>query len=58
MRIIQRQQGQVLVDASLTEADLVVVEGVQRMYEGIKVEHTMREQGKYEQMDRTVKVES
>lgn len=58
VRIIQRQQGQVLVDASLTEADLVVVEGVQRMYEGIKVEHTMREQGKYEQMDRTVKVES
>ncbi len=58
VRIIQRQQGQVLVDASLTEADLVVVEGVQRMYEGIKVEHTMREQGKYEQMDRTVKIES
>ena len=58
VRIIQRQQGQVLVDASLTEADLVVVEGVQRMYEGIKVEHTLREQGKYEQMDRTVKIES
>jgi membrane fusion protein (multidrug efflux system) len=58
VRIIQRQQGQVLVDGALAESELIVVEGVQRMYEGIKVEHTVREQGKYEQMEPTVKIES
>jgi membrane fusion protein, multidrug efflux system len=56
--IIQRQQGRVLVNADLKEGDLVVVEGVQRMYDGIKVEHTVRENSINEQMDRTVKIES
>lgn len=56
--IIQRQQGKVLVNADLKEGDLVVVEGVQRMYDGIKVEHTVRENSNSEQMDRTVKIES
>jgi RND family efflux transporter MFP subunit len=35
--IIQRQRGQVLVDADLGEGDLIVVEGIQRMREGIEV---------------------
>lgn len=35
--VIQRQQGQVLVDGDLREGDLVVVEGIQRMREGIDV---------------------
>jgi len=56
--IIQRQQGKVLVNAELAEGDLVVVEGVQRMYDGIEVEYTLREPGSDEPMDRTVKIES
>lgn len=56
--VIQRQQGRVLVDAELADGDLVVVEGVQRMYEGVKVEHTLRETPVREQMDSTVKIES
>lgn len=35
--IIQRQRGQVLVDADLGEGDLIVIEGIQRMREGIEV---------------------
>lgn len=35
--IIQRQQGQVLVDGDLDEGDLIVVEGIQRMREGVDV---------------------
>lgn len=56
--IIQRQQGKVLVNAALVEGDLVVVEGVQRMYEGVKVKHTRREDSQEQKMDRTVKIES
>jgi RND family efflux transporter MFP subunit len=37
--VIQRQQGQVLVDGELEEGDLIVVEGVQRMREGIGVSY-------------------
>lgn len=37
VNIVQRQQGQVLVEANLSEGDLVVVEGVQRMRDGIDV---------------------
>jgi RND family efflux transporter MFP subunit len=38
--IIQRQQGQVLVEAdNLREGDLIIVEGVQRMREGIDVSY-------------------
>jgi RND family efflux transporter MFP subunit len=35
--VIQRQQGQVLVDGSLQEGDLIVVEGIQRLREGVDV---------------------
>lgn len=56
--IIQRQQGKVLVDAKLTEGDLVVVEGVQRIFDGIEVQYTLRESGTDAPMDRTVKIES
>jgi multidrug efflux pump subunit AcrA (membrane-fusion protein) len=35
--ILQRQDGEVLVDAPLETGDLVVVEGVQRMREGTAV---------------------
>ena len=35
--VIQRQQGQVLVDGDLEDGDLIVVEGIQRMREGIDV---------------------
>ncbi|MEX2125261.1 MAG: efflux RND transporter periplasmic adaptor subunit [Woeseia sp.] len=37
--IIQRQQGRILVDADLEEGDLIIVEGVQRMREGIDVSY-------------------
>jgi multidrug efflux pump subunit AcrA (membrane-fusion protein) len=38
--IIQRQQGQVLVEGdNLKEGDLIIVEGVQRMREGIDVSY-------------------
>ncbi|HLU06023.1 MAG TPA: efflux RND transporter periplasmic adaptor subunit [Woeseiaceae bacterium] len=37
--IIQRQQGQILVDAELEEGDLIVVEGVQRVREGVEVSY-------------------
>jgi len=56
--IIQRQQGKVLVNAALAEGDLVVVEGVQRMYEGVKVKQSMREDNQEQKMDRSVKIES
>jgi RND family efflux transporter MFP subunit len=37
--VIQRQQGQVLVDGELEEGDLIIVEGVQRMRDGIGVSY-------------------
>jgi membrane fusion protein, multidrug efflux system len=37
--IIQRQKGRVLVDGELAEGDLIVVEGVQRMREGVHVSY-------------------
>jgi RND family efflux transporter MFP subunit len=37
--IVQRNEGRVLVDADLARGDLVVVEGIQRMRDGIPVEH-------------------
>jgi RND family efflux transporter MFP subunit len=37
--VIQRQQGQVLVDGELEEGDLIIVEGVQRMREGLGVSY-------------------
>lgn len=39
VQIVQRQQGVVLVDADLDEGDLVVVEGIQRMRNGVDVTH-------------------
>lgn len=56
--IIQRQQGRVLVDAELAEGNLVVVEGVQRMYDGIEVEYSERETPARDSVDSTVKIES
>jgi membrane fusion protein (multidrug efflux system) len=38
VEIIQRQQGQILVDGPLQEGDLIVVEGIQRMRPGIEVD--------------------
>jgi len=58
-KIIQRQQGRVLIDANFVEGDLIVVEGIQRMYEGIKVLHSVRTEDDYRQeVNRSVKVES
>ena len=57
-KIIQRQQGRVLVEANLVEGDLIVVEGIQRMYEGIKVLHSAHAEGNYQEINRSVKVES
>jgi multidrug efflux pump subunit AcrA (membrane-fusion protein) len=37
--VIQRQQGQVLVDGNLQEGDLIVVEGIQRLREGVDVKN-------------------
>lgn len=37
--IIQRQQGQILVDAELEEGDLIVIEGVQRVRDGVEVSY-------------------
>lgn len=37
--IVQRNEGRVLVDADLARGDLVVVEGIQRMRDGVPVEH-------------------
>lgn len=37
--IVQRNEGRILVDAELARGDLVVVEGIQRMRDGIPVEH-------------------
>lgn len=56
--IIQRQQGKVLVKAELNEGELIVVEGVQRMFEGVKVKHTMRNEITHDEVDRTVRIES
>jgi membrane fusion protein, multidrug efflux system len=37
--IIQRQQGRILVDAELSEGDLIVIEGVQRVRDGVEVSY-------------------
>lgn len=39
VNIVQRNQGRVLVDADLDRGVLIVVEGIQRMREGIAVDH-------------------
>lgn len=41
VNIVQRKQGKVLVDSSLSEGDLVVVEGIQRLREGSAVQPEM-----------------
>jgi multidrug efflux pump subunit AcrA (membrane-fusion protein) len=38
VRVVQRQQGRILLDAPLQSGDLVVAEGVQRMRQGTRVE--------------------
>lgn len=37
VRIVQRQQGRVLIDADVGEGELIVVEGIQRMRDGIDI---------------------
>jgi RND family efflux transporter MFP subunit len=39
VKIVQRQQGRVLVDADIDAGDLVVVEGIQRMRNNVPVEY-------------------
>lgn len=39
VNVVQRQQGRVLVDADLPEGELIVVEGTQRMRQGIEVQY-------------------
>jgi len=39
VNVVQRQQGVVLVDAPLEAGDLVVVEGIQRLRQGVEVEY-------------------
>ncbi len=41
VRIIERREGRVLVDGDLASGDIVVVEGVQRMREGVEVSYDM-----------------
>lgn len=41
VRIIERREGRVLVDGDLASDDIIVVEGVQRMREGIEVTYDM-----------------
>ena len=41
VRIIERREGRVLVDGDLASGDIVVVEGVQRMREGIDVNYDL-----------------
>ena len=39
VKIIQRRQGRALIDADLSKADDVVVEGIQRLRDGVTVEY-------------------
>jgi RND family efflux transporter MFP subunit len=39
--IVQRQQGEVLVEADLDEGDLIVVEGIQRVRDGMEVTYEL-----------------
>jgi hypothetical protein len=39
VQIIQRQKGRVLLDADIERGALIVVEGIQRMREGIDVSY-------------------
>jgi RND family efflux transporter MFP subunit len=41
VRIIERREGRVLVDGDLVSGDIIVVEGVQRMREGLEVSYDM-----------------
>jgi RND family efflux transporter MFP subunit len=41
VKVIQRQQGRVLVDADLASDDLVVIEGIQRMRNDLAVDYEM-----------------
>jgi multidrug efflux pump subunit AcrA (membrane-fusion protein) len=41
VRIIERREGRVLVDGDLVSGDIIVVEGVQRMREGVEVSYDM-----------------
>jgi RND family efflux transporter MFP subunit len=52
--IIQRQQGMVLVNAALPEGAQLVIEGLQRLYDGVAVD-PVHAKGAYAEMDRSVK---
>ena len=41
VRIIERREGRVLVDGDLANGDIIVVEGVQRMREGVSVSYDL-----------------
>lgn len=41
VRVIERREGRVLVDGDLASGDIIVVEGVQRMREGIEVRYDL-----------------
>jgi membrane fusion protein (multidrug efflux system) len=58
-KIIQRQQGRILIDADLVEGELVVVEGVQRLSEGINVRHNLiPAEGKHAELTQTTRTGS
>ena len=40
VKVVQRREGRVLLDGDLDSGDLVVVEGTQRMRNGVTVEYT------------------
>ncbi|MBT8088331.1 MAG: efflux RND transporter periplasmic adaptor subunit, partial [Gammaproteobacteria bacterium] len=42
VQIVQRREGRVLVDGNLTEGDVIVVEGTQRMRRGLAVNYDVQ----------------
>ncbi len=43
VRIVQRRQGRVLVDGDINDGDVIVVEGTQRMRDGIAVSYDVQQ---------------
>jgi RND family efflux transporter MFP subunit len=42
VRIVQRREGRVLIDGKLSDGDIIVVEGTQRMRDGINVSYDIQ----------------
>ena len=42
VRIVQRREGRVLIDGELNDGDLIVVEGTQRMRDGLPVSYEIQ----------------